>query len=50
MDLMDEPLTGIAWMVAFREFWSTAQCPSGDRWQVAFLRDHCWDWFYLTSL
>lgn len=28
---------------------SCSQCPSGDRWQQAFLWDQCWDWCYLIS-
>ncbi|GAB0192685.1 mitochondrial enolase superfamily member 1 [Grus japonensis] len=37
-------------MVALKELWSTAQCPSGDQRQVAFLRGRYWDRHCLTSL
>jgi len=37
-------------MVALNELWSTAQCPSGEQWQVAFLRGWYRDWWCLTSL
>jgi len=30
--------------------WSTAWCPSGDQWRVAFLRGWYWNWCCLTSL
>ena len=33
-----------------REFWSMAQCPSGDWWWAAFLGDQCWDLCYWTPL
>lgn len=35
-------------MIAFREFWSVAQCPNGSWWQVVLLRDWYWDQHYLT--
>ena len=52
MDLIDVPFTRwiIGWMVTLRELWSTAQCPSGDHQQVAFLRSQYCNQCYLTSL